>query len=170
MSEDKNQWFAIQVRCGREQLTATHLRVRGYEVFLPCYRELRRWSGRPKEIVRALFDGYLFCQIDGEIVGKIVTAPGVVGIVSNGRSPVPVATREVEAIQHIVQSRLSTEPWNAPHLGERVRLEAGPLRGIEGVVLVSKSRHRLVVSVSLLQRSVAVEIDSAWVRLLPPNS
>jgi transcription antitermination factor NusG len=157
------EWLAVQVWCGREHISATHLRLRGYEVFLPRYRERRRWSDRIKVVDRALFAGYVFCRIDGDVVGRIVTAPGIIRIVGDGRGPLPVAAHEIEAIQRIVETHLSAEPWLAPHVGQRVRIEAGPLCGIEGVVLVAKNRHRLIVSISLLQRAVAVEIDSAWI-------
>jgi transcription antitermination factor NusG len=157
------EWFAVQVWCGREHISATQLRLRGYEVFLPQYRERRRWSDRVRVVDRALFAGYAFCRVNDDVVAKIVTAPGVIRIVGNGRGPLPVPPNEIEAIQRIVKTHLSVEPLLVPHVGQRVRIEAGPLCGIEGVVLVTKNRHRLIVSISLLQRAVAVEIDSAWI-------
>jgi transcription antitermination factor NusG len=153
-----DQWFAIHVCAGREFLSAKHLESRGYEVFLPCYREYRRWSDRVKKVERALFAGYLFSRVHADVVGKIVTTPGVVRIVGDGRGPLPVATEEVEAIRRVVDTRLLVEPWPFLHAGQRVRVEFGPLRGLEGVIVETRNQHRLVVSVSLLQRSVAVEI------------
>jgi transcription termination/antitermination protein NusG len=118
--------------------------------------------GPHKVFERALFAGYIFCELVPDVVGKIVTAPGVIRIVGDGRGPVPIPMHEIAAIQRIVATNLSTEPYPMPGPGERVRIEHGPLSGIEGVVLAVKNHHRFVVSIPLLQRSVAVEVDSKW--------
>jgi transcription antitermination factor NusG len=159
------EWFAVQVWSGREQSSAIHLRQRGYDVFLPCYRERRRWSDREKVVNRPLFAGYVFCRVDVDVAGKIVTAPGVIRIVGDGGRPLPIPAHEIEAIQRIVDTRLAVEPWQAMRAGQRVRVEVGPLRGIEGVVVTVRNRHRMVVSISMLQRAVAVEINPEWVSI-----
>jgi len=162
---DSPQWFAVQVWSGREHLSANHLRTRGYDVFLPRYRELRRWSDRVKAVERPLFAGYLFCRLHADVVGKIVTTPGVIRIVGTSGSPTPVPDHEVTAIQNIVEAQLHAEPCAFVREGQTVRLEYGPLRGMEGVVVSIRNHHRLVVSISLLQRSVAVEIEPEWITL-----
>jgi transcription termination/antitermination protein NusG len=159
------EWFAVQVWSGRENISARHLRQRGYEVFLPCYREQRLWSDRIKSVERALFAGYVFCRAQPEVVGKIITTPGVIRVVGDDRGPLSIPACEIEAIQQIVATRLSMEPSPVPHAGQRVRMELGPLRGVEGVVLEMKNHHRLVVSIPLLQRAVAVEVDSEWISI-----
>ncbi len=160
---DAGEWFAIQVWTGRESATADHLRSRGYAVFVPRHVERRRWSDRLKCVERPTFPGYAFCRTTPEASGKIVTTPGVLRIVGDGRRPLPVAEHEIEAIRRLVESRLPIDKLPAFRPGQRMRIEAGPLRGIEGVVVTVKSGHRLVLSVSLLQRSVSVELDPAWV-------
>ncbi|HTU47835.1 MAG TPA: transcription termination/antitermination NusG family protein [Bryobacteraceae bacterium] len=160
---DTRDWFAVQVWSRREHICAKHLRQRGYEVFLPCYRERRRWSDRIKIVDRALFPGYLFCRFQPFVSATIIATPEVLGIVGDGCGPLPVARQEIEAIQRIVSSNAPAEPWPLPHTGEKVRIEVGPLRGLEGVLLRAKSHHRLVVLVSLLQRAIAVEVDSNWI-------
>jgi transcription antitermination factor NusG len=161
-------WFAVQVRTGREQSATTHLRTRGYDVFLPCYQTQRRWSDRVKRVECALFAGYVFCRMAPAVTGKILTAPGVIRIVGNRAGPLPVSADEIEAIQRIVETFRTAEPWPFVLAGDRVHLDTGPLQGLEGLVVTVKNRHRLIVSVSLLQRSVAVEIDPAWVSV-PSN-
>jgi transcription antitermination factor NusG len=94
----------------------------------------------------------------------VLTTPGVIGIVGIGKAPVPVSLEEIEAVRAIMQSRLSALRWPYLRTGERVEIVRGPLAGVEGVLVRSKSNYRLVVSVSLLQRSVAVEIDGGWIR------
>jgi len=83
-------------------------------------------------------------------------------VVGTGKTPVPVDESEIAALQSIVVSRLQARPWPFLQVGQRVRIEQGPLYGVEGILLDSKKRDRLVVSVTLLQRSVAVEIDGDW--------
>jgi transcription antitermination factor NusG len=162
------EWFAVQVRGGREHLSARHLSQRGYEVFLPRYRESRQWSDRVKVVERALFGGYVFCRLGPDVLGKIVTIPGVVRIVGNASGPLSIPAHEIDGIQGIVATCRTAQPWPMPHAGRRVRIEGGPLRGIEGVVIMVKGQQRLVVSVELLQRAVSVEIDAQWVSCTPP--
>jgi transcription antitermination factor NusG len=164
------EWFAVQVWSGRERLSAQHLGQRGYEVFLPHYREQRRWSDRTKVVDRALFAGYVFCRLPPDVFGKIITAPGVLRIVGDGHRPSSIPTHEIEAIQRIVEARLSTEPWPVPQVGQHVRIDDGPLCGIEGVVQVVKNQQRLVVAVTLLQRAVSVEIDPRWISVAAPSA
>jgi transcription termination/antitermination protein NusG len=160
-------WFAVHVCAGREHRCAQHLSVRGYEIFLPSYREHRRWSDRVKVVERALFAGYVFCRASGDVVAKILTAPGVIRIVGDSYGPLPVATAEIETLRRAVAARLSAEPWEFLRAGQRVRVVDGPLRDAEGIVLRTKNRHRLIVSITLLQRAVAVEIDPAWIDVSP---
>jgi transcription antitermination factor NusG len=163
LAKSTPQWFAAQVWAGRERLCERHLSVRGYEVFLPCYRERRRWSDRLKTMERALFPGYVFCRLSDEAVGKIVTTPGLIRIVGDGRVPAPVAPEEIHALQRVVAMRFAAEPWEYLQAGQRVRIVDGPLRDCEGTVIRANDRHRLIISITLLQRSVAVEVDPSWV-------
>jgi transcription antitermination factor NusG len=156
-------WFAIQVWAGRERQAAMHLGTRGFTVFYPCYQERRRWSDRVKVTSLALFGGYLFCQSEPHAVGKVMMAPTVIRVVGDGRVPIAVPSPHIEAIRRIVETRLPVEPWNGIQAGQPVRVESGPLRGLEGIVLMVRNRHRLVVSIPMLERSVAVEIDVASV-------
>lgn len=159
-------WFALHVQVGREKHVAALLRNKGYFEFLPLYRARRRWSDRYKDVELALFPGYLFCRFDPLRRLPILTTPGVRHIVGAGKLPLPVSEHEVEAVRRIVSSELSSLPWPFLDVGDMVRVEEGPLAGLEGLLIRIRNRHRLVVSVTLLQRSVAVEIDRAWVRPL----
>lgn len=160
---DPVEWFAVQVWTGREHISAEHLRIRGYDVFLPCHAERRRWSDRIKVVHRALFTGYVFCRIRMETREKVVTAPGVLRIVGDGRGPLPVSTDEISAIRRIVDSGVAAEPCPFPQVGQEIQIQSGPFKGLVGTIQIVRNRHRLVVSVSLLRRSIAVEIDSDWI-------
>jgi transcription antitermination factor NusG len=157
-------WYALRVRSRFENTVATHLRGRGYESLLPLYKCRCRWSDRFKEIELPLFPGYVFCQFNPLNRLPILSIPGVVHVVGVGRTPVPVDESEIAAIQAAVKSGLPGLPWPFLQVGQRVRIEYGPLCGLEGILLDFRGRQRLVISVTLLQRSVAVQIDGAWVR------
>lgn len=157
------RWFALQVRSQHERAVSLALRDKGYEDFLPVCQIKRRWSDRVKRLEMPLFPGYLFCRFDVEKRLAILVTPGVQFIVGIGKIPTPIDDCEVVALQSIVKSGLPVEPWPFLKIGQRVRIEQGSLEGIEGILLTPKSSYRLVVSVTLLQRSVAVEIDRDWV-------
>jgi len=157
-------WYALRVRSRHENTVASHLRARGYESFLPLYKCQRRWSDRLKEIELPLFAGYVFCQFNLLDRLPILTVPGVVHVVGVGRTPVAIDETEIAAIQAAVKSGLPRQPWPFLEIGHRVRIEHGPLCGIEGILLGFRGHQRLVLCVTLLQRSVAVQVDEAWVR------
>lgn len=163
-------WFAVRVKSNFEKSTALALRSRDLEEFLPVYRQRRRCADRFKEIEVPLFSGYVFCRIDINNRLPVLTIPGVVHIVGFGRMPVPVDETELANIRTMVTSRLPLEPWPFFKAGQRVVIERGPLCGVEGVVTEVKKNYRLVASVTLLQRSVSVEIDREWARCISSPS
>ncbi|MGC9970670.1 MAG: transcription termination/antitermination NusG family protein [Bryobacteraceae bacterium] len=158
------RWFALQVKSRHEAIAAAILENKGYDKFLPLCRSRRLWSDRIVHLDLPLFPGYVFCRFDpGDRSVPILTTPGVVRIVGIGGHAVPVDDAEIAAIQSIIKSGLAAEPWPYLQLGNIVRIQYGALSGLEGLLVEKKKRHRLVVSITILQRSVAVEIDSAWV-------
>lgn len=161
-------WFALQVHTKHEFGVANSLRSRGYDPFLPLFRCRKLWSDRVKVVEAPLFPGYMFCRLDLHYRLPILTAPGLIRIVGHTRLPVPVDESEINAIQTIVASGLPSEPWPYLRTGDRVRIERGPLRGLEGLLAETRGAHRLILSVTLVQRSVSVEIDSAFVKFLHP--
>jgi len=156
-------WFALQVRSRYEKNVATFLGGKGYEWFLPTYVSRRRWSDRTKDLEVPLFPGYLFCRFDPQQRLPIVKTPGLISIVGTAKIPVPVDAAEIAALRTLVNSDLSRQPWPFLQVGQRVRIECGALAGLEGILIQVKGRDRIVLSVSLLQRSVAAEIESSWV-------
>jgi len=163
----QHPWYAIRVQAKFESVAAAVLRQKGFEEFLPLYRAKRFWSDRVKEFDLPLFPGYLFCRLDiSERLLPVVTTPGVLGIVSAGRNPVSISDQEIALVQSVVRSGLPAMPWLALSAGSLVLIEHGPLAGVEGVVIDADKKCRLIVSVSMLQRSVAVEIQREWVRPL----
>ena len=167
METEKNYpWYAVHVRSRHENLVATHMQARGYESFLPKCSSRRQWSDRVKEAELPLFPGYVFCRFDRLNRFPVVSIPGVVQVIGVGKEPVAVEESEIEGIQAALKTGLSPEPWPFLQIGSKVRVERGPLRGVEGVLVGFRGERRLVLSVTLLQRAVAVQVDEEWVRAL----
>jgi transcription antitermination factor NusG len=164
------RWYAIRVQSKFESLASQVLLGKGYDSFLPLYKSIRKLSDRKKTLELPLFPGYLFCRCNpGEQLLPILTTPGVMGIVSAGRTPLPVEDQEIAGLQLMLRSGADPEPWPYLNSGSKVLIERGPLAGLEGIVVQNVNRWRVVVSVDLLQRSVAAEIDSSWVREVRPQ-
>lgn len=159
-------WFALRVRSNFEHTTHRLLTQKGLASFLPCYATRRRWSDRIKVIERPLFPGYVFCRFDPHDWLPVARTPGVVQILGNERTFTPIDEKEMESVRRLVASGIPPMAHVFLRIGQRVYIERGPLRGVEGILVADKGGFRLVVSVTLLQRSVAVEVDAEWVRPL----
>lgn len=162
-------WYALRTKPRHEKMAALMLANKGYESLLPLYRSRRPRPGRTREVEMPVFPGYLFCQFDATVRMPILTTPGVVQVVGFGPTPHPIAEAEIAALQRLVNSPLQAEPWPYVQAGQTVYVREGPLQGVEGILLAIKNGHRLVLSVTLLQRAVAVEIDRAWVTATAPR-
>jgi transcription antitermination factor NusG len=156
-------WFALQVRTTHEKRVAAMLALKGYEHFLPLYRVRRRWSDRIKELDQPLFPGYLFCRFDASSRVAILKTDGVARVVGIGAEPFPIEDDEMLGIRRAVDSGIDVRPHVFLSAGQRVRVESGPFEGVEGLIVEVRKRHRLVLAISLLQRAISMEIDSAWV-------
>src|SRR5271156_1758339 len=168
LTPDLFPWFALQVRTRYEAGVADQLSRQGYDRFLPLYKLRKRWSDRIKEVDAPLFPGYLFCRFNPQDRLPILKTPGVIQIVGFKTGPAVVDEAEIRSIQTLVAAGVPHQPWPFLAAGDRVRIESGPLLGLEGILIDVKRSHRLVLSVTLLQRSVAVEIDSALVAAVSP--
>ena len=154
-------WFAVAVKPRQEKLAARVLRDQGLEDYLPLYRARRRWSDRLKEVEAPLFAGYVFCRFAPRDRAPVLRTPGVRSIVTFGGRPAPVSDAEISALRQAVGSGRAVEPWSEPGQGQLIRIEHGPLSGLRGVLVRARDDWRVVVSVELLRRSVAVEVDRA---------
>jgi transcription antitermination factor NusG len=158
-SSDGQRWYALQVRARWETLTASQLSSKGYKTFLPTFKGKRRRNSRLKEQTMPLFPGYVFCQFDVFNRLPILMTQGVLAVVGRGRIPVHVEDTEIAALQMMISSGLPVEPWPYLEVGQRVRIEEGALSGVEGILVNFKGDTRIILSVSLLRRSVSLEID-----------
>lgn len=160
------KWFALCVNVRHEKTVSLALENKGFETFLPIYLHRHQFSRRHRTFELPLFPGYVFCLSNPETRLPILTTPGVLRMVGVGRVPIPVDEDEILALKKATQAGfpLMPHPLQAGQVG---RIVSGPLAGVEGIVISSKrATTRLVLSVSLLQRSVLLEIDTNHVDIM----
>ena len=161
-------WYAIRVRPRYEKQVAESLESKGIKTLLPFYLARRRWSDRVKQVELPLFDGYLFCQTNPDVRLPVLVTPGVIHFVGCGNIPIPIEEHEIEAIQKVVCAGAAAQPWPFLRQGDRVQVDEGPLRNLEGILVRNDGGDQVVISVTLLQRSMAVQVDRAWLRPIRP--
>jgi len=168
--ENDVRWYALHVRSRFEKVVSRNLQSRGYEEFLPTYQRKHQWSDRVKEIELPLFPGYVFCRFNVNDRLPVLTIPGVHSIVGIGRSPSAIEEQQLGDIKLVMASGFRVEPWPFLSVGQTVKVEKGAMVGVTGTIIKVKNTDRLVVSIHLLQRAVAVEIDRESVVPIPAMS
>jgi transcription antitermination factor NusG len=159
-------WHALYTRHQHEKVVAQALLGKGFEVFLPQYRTVHRWKDRQKELLLPLFPNYVFIQGGLERMLILVTTPGIHSLVSWGGRPANIPPGEIEAVRRMVESSFQVEPHPFLKCGDSVRIKSGPLEGIEGILVRKTRGYRLVLSVEMLSKSAAVEVDMSMVERL----
>ena len=155
------RWFAVRVKSNQENVLASSLSRSGYEILLPKYSPAALRKGHA---LRPLFPGYVFCRFDINRRLPILMLPAVVYIVGIGKTPAPIEEEEIASLRVAAHSGLPMIPIEYLP-GERVRIEAGPLAGVTGIV-AGRRNDRIVVSITLLQRSIAVNLPPEWLSSL----
>jgi transcription antitermination factor NusG len=164
MMTKSDAWFALTAKPRHEKVVAENLRGKGLESFVPLYRARRQWTDRLQSVDLPLFPGYVFCRFAYASRLPVLNTPGVTSVVGFSDVPTPVADDEISRVRAIEASGLPAHPWPYLRVGQRARIERGSLEGLEGVLIREKDSLRVVVSVELLRRAVAVEIDRDMIR------
>jgi transcription antitermination factor NusG len=163
---DAPPWFGVHARAKSEFVASHELCLRGFECFLPVHKVKRRWSDRVKILDTPLFPGYLFCRFAPSERLRVLNSPGVAQIVGFGGRPAPIDEGEIRSVQMMVASRIALTPWPCAQVGQAVRIERGPLAGVEGIVTrADDGKTRVTVSVSLLNRAVSAEVEQDWIEI-----
>jgi transcription antitermination factor NusG len=152
-------WYAVSVKPRHDKAVARALENKGYEALAPTYRKRRVYGSRVREADLPLFPGYVFCRVDVARRLPVLTTHGVIQFVGAGRLPLPVDDAEIASLRQAILSGIPLQPYPFLRAGRRVRIEEGGLAGVEGVVVSMKQGPRVVLSITLLQRSVLLEID-----------
>jgi transcription antitermination factor NusG len=156
----QSHWYATYTRANHERCVADQFASRGVEHFLPQYESVRKWKDRRVRLQLPLFPGYVFVRLAPHDRLRILQIPSVVRVVSFNGSPTPIPDEEI----NILRAGLSRSAGAQPHpfltVGRRVRIARGPFAGLEGILKRKKGNLRVIVSLELIQRSVAVDVDS----------
>ncbi|HUN60732.1 MAG TPA: UpxY family transcription antiterminator [Candidatus Sulfotelmatobacter sp.] len=157
--DEPTRWYAAYTKPHHEKRVAEHLQLRDVELFCPLYRSARRWNnGCRVTIEKPLFPGYVFVHIPACERVRVLELSGVVSIVSNFQGPAPVPAEDIERLRsglHLVNA----EPHPLLTVGEKVKIFRGPLRGLTGVITYLKNSFRVVLTLDLIMKSVAVEVS-----------
>ncbi|MGA8729750.1 MAG: UpxY family transcription antiterminator [Terracidiphilus sp.] len=154
------QWFAAYTTPRHEKHVHESLMERGVETFLPLYRSVRQWKKScPVILELPLFPTYVFVRIERIARGTVLGMPGVLSIVGSPRDPWPLSDFEIDALRRGIETR-KVEPHPYLKVGERVRIKAGVMSGIEGILVRKKNEFRVVLTLDTIMRSVAVEVDA----------
>lgn len=157
----QGRWYALTTCSRHEKSVATQIERRNLQCFLPLYRSVRRWKDRRKELRLALFPGYVFVRMALEDKLKVLQLPGVVRVVSFNNEPAVLPDAEIEMLQARLSGDIKVEPHPYLKAGRRVRVRSGAMQGLEGIVVRRKERCRVVFSIDVIMRSMAVEVDEA---------
>ena len=161
------QWYAIWTRSHSEQLVADQLMAKGLDIFLPKISVWSRRGGVRHAIRVPMFSGYLFvhANVDKNTYLDVIKSRGVVRLLGDRWDCLePVSEQEIGALYMLINSGLAVTPHSYLREGQHVRITAGPLKGVDGILVENRSdKGILVLSVDLLRRSVAVQIDCTWV-------
>jgi transcription antitermination factor NusG len=154
------RWYAVYTRHNHERTVAELLLGKGFQVFYPTYEGIRQWADRRKRLDLPLFPSYLFFanEIDRRL--QVLSTPGVRSIVQTANVPAPIPNEEIIQIRRLLDGNVPVEPHPFLKQGDRIRINAGPLAGLEGILSRKKCGLRLVLSVTMLGRSAAVSIDA----------
>ena len=154
-------WYAIYTRHQHEKNVAHILTAKGFETFLPLHAAAHHWKDRTKIISLPLFPCYVFLKGQLEFGRlEIVSTPGVFGLVASGGKPAVIPAFEMESIRRVAESGAHLEPHPFLKTGDRVRIKTGPLAGVHGILVRKKNMCRLVLSVEMLGKAAAVEVDA----------
>lgn len=163
---EQAMWYAVSTRSRQEKVCASVLETLGVKVFLPTVTEIHRWSDRKKAVTVPLFKSYLFVNIAASRQSqlRILKVPGCVNFVGNHSGPLAIPDQEIEDIEALLSERPDCSAYPYLNIGERVRVFGGALDGVEGTLVGKGPGAKLVISIALIQRSMAVSVYGLDVR------
>lgn len=160
LAENDARWFAIYTNSRHEKSVAKQFAERQVESFLPLYRKVHQWAKQSRGTLELpLFPNYVFVHFAAQRRAAVLAVPGVLGIVGRGHISSALSDAEIEALRTgFDPSKIEPHPYLV--VGERVRIRAGSMEGMEGILVRKKNELRVVLTLDLIQRSLAVEVDA----------
>jgi transcription antitermination factor NusG len=163
-----SHWFAVWTRSRQEKVAAAVLTTVGVQHFLPLKSEIRQWSDRKQTVSVPLFSGYLFVRMNPSRDSRlqVIQAPGIAGFVGNSTGPLPIPDQQIEDIRTVLTLGAECTVLPLLEIGDRVRVVNGPLTGIEGRLLQGNSTSRLLISIEMIHKTLAVRVLRQDVELI----
>jgi transcription antitermination factor NusG len=155
------RWYAVQTCANHEKRVLQQFDHRTVDAYLPLYESVRRWKDRRMRLELPLFPGYVFVHLALRDRLRVLQTPSVVRLVGFGGQPAALPDQEIEALRQGLTRKMHIEPHPYLKAGQRVRVKTGPLQGLQGILVRRKNVSRFVISLDLIMRSVAAEIDVA---------
>lgn len=156
------RWYAVYTRSRHEKVVEEELQRKSIETFLPLREVLSQWKDRKQRVHIPLFTGYLFVHVPMQQRRlDIVKVPGVARIIGFDNRAEPIPDEQIQAIQTFLQTTIKYDPYPYVKVGQRVEIRRGALRGMQGILLKKKNKFKFILSVDLIQQSVALEIDAS---------
>jgi transcription antitermination factor NusG len=161
VGQDGENWYAVQTRARHEKAVAHRLCERGVTTFLPTITEVHRWKDRKKTIELPLFSCYLFVKLmpSNEDRQRVLRADSVLGLVGTQGLGTPIPNDEINAVRTLVSEQVPCCAHPFLKTGQRVRIRGGALEGLEGILLSRNGDRRLIISVTAMQRSLALQVE-----------
>ncbi len=160
------RWYVAYTCANHEKRVVEQLEQRAVESFLPVYETVRRWKDRRVRLQLPLFPGYVFVRIALRDRLRVVQIPSVVRLVGFNSLPTALPDEEVETLRNGLVRQLRVEPHPYLTVGRRVRIKSGPLAGLEGILARKRGNFRVVLSIDLIMKSMAVDVDAADIELI----
>jgi transcription termination/antitermination protein NusG len=160
------RWYAAYTSANHEKRVAEQMVVREVEHFLPLYASVRRWKNGRVTLQRPLFPGYVFVRMALREKLQVQQIPGLARLVGFDGTPAALPEEEIEVLRTSLASGVRAEPHPFLAMGRRVRIKSGSLTGMEGILLRRKGKLRVVISIELIQQSVAVDVEAADLELV----
>jgi len=158
------EWFAVNVRSRHEFQVYQRLSLKGVEAFLPTVERLRKWKDRKKMVAFPLFPGYLFIHIPkkAQEILSVLKTKGIVRLLSSvPGEPDSIPAVQILSLKKLVENKEALDPYPYLNEGQRVTIKAGPLSGVEGILVEKLDKHMLVLSVDVLRQGVALTISAS---------
>jgi transcription antitermination factor NusG len=163
---DSHRWYAVYTYPRHEKAVREQLESKSIEAFLPTFASESHWKDRRVRIQTPLFPGYVFTRIDLSERSKVFAVSGVIRMVSFNGTPAPIDDTEIQAVRLCLEQGVAVQPYPFLEVGDRVRVRSGVLKGLEGLISRCKNERRLIIPISLINQSVAVEIDVQLLELV----
>jgi transcription antitermination factor NusG len=162
----QTRWYAAYTNPRHEKRVGQQMEGHRIDCFVPLYKSVRRWKDRRKQLELPLFPGYVFVHMALKDRLEVLRLPGVVQLVSFNGKPAALPDIEIDALRERLIRNVHAEPHPYLKIGKRVRVHSGPIAGLEGVLVRRKDKFRVVISIHMIQRSIAVEVDESEIKPL----